>query len=78
MGACNCDCYNDLMGEFDTDDKHINKTKSVENKNDMSLIDMKKLVEEYYKWIEENNLCDSPFGVFSFLLTKGLLKTSKD
>lgn len=34
MGACDCDCYNDLMGElFDTDSRHINKTKFVNQKS---------------------------------------------
>ena len=34
MGACNCDCYNDLMGElFDIDGRYISKTKSVNQKS---------------------------------------------
>ena len=30
MGACDCDCYNDLMGKFDIDGRY--KTKSVNQK----------------------------------------------
>lgn len=33
MGACNCDCYNDLMAELDIDDRQINKTKFVNQKS---------------------------------------------
>ena len=33
MGACDCDCYNDLMGKFDIDGRYINKTKSVSQKS---------------------------------------------
>ena len=34
MGACDCDCYNDLIGKlFDIDDRYISKTKSVNQKS---------------------------------------------
>ena len=32
MGACDCDCYNDLMGKFDIDGRYRSKTKSVNQK----------------------------------------------
>lgn len=33
MGACDCDCYNDLMGKFDIDGRYRSKTKSVNQKS---------------------------------------------
>ena len=36
MGACDCDCYNDLMGKFDIDGRYRSKTKSVNQKSTSS------------------------------------------
>ena len=33
LGACDCDCYNDLMGKFDIDGRYISKAKSVNQKS---------------------------------------------
>lgn len=37
MGACNCDCYNDLMAELDEDDRYISRN-SKSDKQDSPLI----------------------------------------
>lgn len=37
MGACDCDCYNDLMGKFDTDGRYVSRN-SKSDKQDTPLM----------------------------------------
>ena len=51
MGACDCDCYNDLMGKFDMDDRYISRnSKSGEQDSPLMMPKLK------YTELKDNHL----------------------